>query len=198
MIKHWDMLFLPNYARSWVVLVCVCVCHVSTPADAQICDDEIVWSLTPQNMQLMQAKSTRCPLNHSQLLFLRYVLNKIFVASPSSYVLYVLNIAPAGSLGTRRGASIRPGNLGVRPKMEENSDWKQQQQVPKKFGRVSGCLAIYTWYTWFTFIEKIQGSPRNNRYKAPRFWYPHTTSIVKNEVKTSYNRVSMKGTIYVH
>ena len=41
MIKHWDMLFLPNYARSWVVLVCVCVCHVSTPADAQICDDEI-------------------------------------------------------------------------------------------------------------------------------------------------------------
>ena len=52
---------------------CVCVCHVSTPADAQICDDEIVWSLTPQNLQLMQAKSTRCPLNHSQLLFLRYV-----------------------------------------------------------------------------------------------------------------------------
>ena len=116
------MSFFPNYARSWVVLVCVCVCHVSTPADAQICDDEIVWSLTPQNMQLMQRKSTRCPLNHSQLLFLRYVLNKIFVASPSSYVLYVLSIAPAGSLGTRRGASIRPGNLGVRPKMEENSD----------------------------------------------------------------------------
>ena len=191
MIKHWDMLFLPNYARSWVVLVCV-MCQLRLMRKSAMMRYCGVWLHKTCSLCRESLLDVPWTIRSSFLLGTFSTKSLSHLLHPTSFTSWTLR--PAGSLGTRWGASIRPGNLG---------------DAAENGGRVSGCLAIYTWYTWitwFTFIEKIhghwcdlwaQGSPRNDRYKAPRFWYPHTTLIVKNEVKTSYNRVLVWRGLYM-